>query len=124
MIDDFLEPFPLPPKADAMRRAIARSHNRRVVLILFPIIPFVIIGAVFVKSNNLQTAASVIFGILTLLIFIAGFMSVSRLDMKQSVKLGFVCPQCGKGLYCGSLPRLWIRGECPHCKQFIIEKLD
>jgi hypothetical protein len=118
------EPFTLPPKSDSRRRAIARSHNRRVVLILAPVILFVIIGVIFAKSNNLQILIIGVFGILAVLVFIVGFKYVCRLDMKQSVELGFVCPQCGAGLYCGSLPRLWIRGECPHCKQFIIEKLD
>jgi hypothetical protein len=116
-------PFTLPPKFDSLRRAITRSHNRRVVIILWPMILFVIIGVVFAKSNNLQIPMTVVFGILILLVLITGFKFVSQLDMKQSVKLGFVCPQCGKGLYCATGDRLWIRGECPHCKQFIIEKL-
>jgi hypothetical protein len=107
-----------------MRRAIARSHNRRVVLIFGPIVLFVIIGVIFAKSNNLQTPIIGVFGILTFLVFVVAFKCVNGLNMKQSVKLGFVCPQCGAGLYCARLPRLWIRGECPHCKQFIIEKLD
>jgi hypothetical protein len=118
------EPFTLPPKSDSMRLAIARSHNRRVVMILGPIVLFVIIGAIFSKSNNLQISMIEVFGILAVLVFVVGFMYVSRLDMRQSVKLGFVCPQCRAGLYCATVNRLWIRGECPHCKQFIIEKLD
>jgi hypothetical protein len=120
------ESFDLPPKSDVMRRTIARSHNRRVVLILWPLALCVILVAASVKLYNLQMPITIIgaFGILIFLLLITSLIYVSRLDMRQSVKLGFVCPQCGAGLYCATLPRLWIRGECPHCKQFIIEKLD
>lgn len=119
------EYFTLPPKSDAMRRSIARSHNRRVVFIMGPVALLGILGIVFAKMSNINSLPIiVVFGVLCFLVMVVCMMYVSRLDMRQSIKLGFVCPQCGAGLYCAHVDRLWIRGECPHCKQFIIEKLD
>jgi hypothetical protein len=115
--------FALPPKFDSMRYAIARSHNRRVVVLLAIIIPFLVIGTIFTKSNGPAWLLGAIW-ILTLLAYIFGFYYLNRLDKEQSVKLGLVCPLCGAGLYCVTLDRLFIRGECPHCGQFIIEKLN
>jgi hypothetical protein len=98
-------------------------HRYSCVVMLYMMIPIVILGVVFARtSNNLPMIA--VFGVLAFLVLVVGIMYVSRLDMQQSVKLGFVCPQCRAGLYCATGNRLWIRGECPHCKQFIIEKLD
>ena len=114
--------FTLPPKFDSLRRIIARSHNRRVAGLFVIMIPFFVIGVVFAKSN----VSSWFFGgfcILTILVYIFGFIHLSRLDKQQSVALGFICPLCGGGLYCATLDRLWIRGECPNCKQSIIEGL-
>jgi|GEM_PF-2450754 len=53
-----------------------------------------------------------------------GIVYVIRLSKKQSVALGFVCPLCGGALYDGASNRLERRGECPCCKQFIIENLN
>jgi len=114
-------PFTLPPIFDSSRRILVRGHNRRVMIWFALMIPLLVIGAVFAKSS----VPSWLFGgfvILTPLVCIFGMVYVNRLDKQQSVTLGFVCPLCGEGLYCATLDRLWIRGECPHCKQSIIGK--
>ena len=61
--------------------------------------------------------------ILGFVAFILGLVFVNTRDKHESVTLGFVCPLCGAGLYCATLNRFWIRGECPHCKQPIFEEL-
>jgi hypothetical protein len=114
-------PFTLPVKFDTLRHILVRSHNRRVMIWFALMIPFLVIGVMFAKSS----LPSWLFGgfvILTLLVVVFGMVYVNRLDKQQSVTLGFICPLCGTGLYCATLDRLWIRGECPHCKQSIIEK--
>jgi hypothetical protein len=115
-------PLPLPPKSEALRRTIARSHNLRLFVHLLVMIPF-LAGLIFAR-NHAPTWLFVGIAILTFLVFIYGHIYLNRLDIRQSVAIGFVCPLCGAGLYCGNVTRLWDRGECPHCKQTIVDKLQ
>ncbi len=115
-------PFTLPPKSDALRRTIARSHNRRIAVWFAIMVPFLAAG-VFATKSNISSWLLTGTCILTLLVFTLGAVYWNRRDKQQAVKLGFVCPLCGEGLYCLHLDRLWIRGECPHCKRAIIEKI-
>jgi hypothetical protein len=55
---------------------------------------------------------------------LGGVMLVSRWAKKQSVAIGFVCPLCGESLYEPPHTRLLSRGECPKCKQPVIEALN
>jgi uncharacterized membrane protein YdjX (TVP38/TMEM64 family) len=115
--------FTLPPKFDSLQRIVAHSHKRRIMIWLAIMIPFLVIGVVFSKSN-VPSWLFFGFAILTVFVGIFGMIYVSRLDKQQSVTLGFVCPLCGGGLYCWTNGRLWVRGECPHCKHSIIKRLS
>ncbi|HEY2342539.1 MAG TPA: hypothetical protein VGH90_05905 [Chthoniobacteraceae bacterium] len=55
---------------------------------------------------------------------IFGVLYVIRLSKRQSIDLGFTCPRCGGPLYDGRSNRLGFRGECPRCKQFVIEQFE
>jgi purine-cytosine permease-like protein len=115
--------FPLPAKSDSLRRTIERSHNRRVIILLAIMLPFWFVGAVFAKSSIPSWWIVGVFWGLAILVYIFGFIYLNRLSKQHSVTLGFVCPLCGAGLYSATVARLWIRGECPHCKQAIIEMI-
>ncbi len=54
---------------------------------------------------------------------IAGIVLVARLDKRLSVALGFICPICHGALYDGRSNRLAFRGECPCCREFVVDRL-
>jgi len=113
-------PATLPLEYDHKLRTIARSHNRYLVWI---------VGAWFILTvaglKISQSQRTLGFGILggSLVVPLGGVMMVSRWAKKQSVAIGLVCPLCGGSLYVPPHTRLLTRGECPQCKQSVIEAL-
>jgi len=113
--------FSLPPKLEAVRHTLARSHNRRVMLLLLLLTAFLLEGMRVSRHYHVGFFAVCVGGVLMVIL---GIIYIVRLSKNQSVALGFVCPLCGGALYDGASNRLGFRGECPRCKQFIIEKLN
>lgn len=115
-----LDNFNLPPNVKAMRRTLARSHNRRVLLLLAAIVILFISLPALKLAKPYRPAAIIglcLFGVI-------GIVYVIRLSKKHSIALGFVCPLCGGALYDGGDNRLGSQGVCPCCKLFIINKLN
>jgi hypothetical protein len=115
-------PHKFPAKFDSVRRILRRSHQRRVLVLGAFMIPF-LAGIVTLGKLAIPLWLVLIPAILGFAVFILGLVFVNSLDRKESVTLGFVCPLCGAGLYCATLNRFWIHGECPHCKQPIFVEL-
>jgi hypothetical protein len=115
--------FTLPPPMSEKRRILARSHNNRVMILLVLILGY-IFTAVALTVVGLSPRAMLHFVLLIGCVFgVAGIVYLIRLSKRQSVALGFVCPLCGGPLYDGRDNRLGHRGECPCCKQFIMDRL-
>jgi hypothetical protein len=114
--------FILPPKLAAVRKTLARSHNRRVMLLLLALMVFVF--PAFLLAQRHRDRDLVILAVGAGLFEILGMVYVARLAKRQSIALGFVCPLCGGSLYDGRDNRLGFRGECPRCKQSIIDRLN
>ncbi len=116
--------FTIPPKLDALRRQVVRSHNRRVMLLLLGVAAIIaMVVAVEIPAQSNQTEMLIIGGVAALAEII-GIIVIIRLSKKQSIALGYACPLCGGALYDGRSNRLGNRGECPCCKKFILEKLN
>jgi hypothetical protein len=110
--------FTLPPQISEKRRLLARSHNNRVMALLMLMFGCIFAGLyIFPRSTALCWLLPVCIG------EVAGIIYVIWLSKRQSIALGFVCPLCGGALYDGRNNRLGYRGECPCCKQFIIDRL-
>lgn len=60
---------------------------------------------------------------LSFVMILTGTAFMARQTRLQSEALGFVCPLCGKSLYEPRHGRLSSSGECPHCKQPILDHL-
>jgi len=117
-------PFTLPKRFNVSRRILVRSHQHRVVIWFAIMIPFLVVGVVF---DKLHVSLLLFWGfvILTLLVGVFGMAYVIRLDKRQCVALGLGCPLCGGALLNrNGFNWLLIRGECPCCKQSIIDKLS
>jgi hypothetical protein len=112
--------YTLPPKLAEIRRTLACSHNRRVLFLIVIYFVFVLAGALAARPHS---AGNWVLAVGTILA-VMGIIYVIRLGKKQSIALGFVCPLCGGALYDFGSNRLGRRGECPCCKQFIIERLN
>ena len=105
-----------PSKFDSARRILRGSHQRRVLVLGAFMVPYLIV-TIALYELTVPVWLMLISGIWGFAVFIGGFFLVNILNIRESVTLGFVCPLCGAGLYCASLNRFWIRGECPHCKK-------
>jgi len=114
--------FTLPPKLAAVRKTLARNHNRRVILLLLAMMAYIV--SILQLDQLHHDAMLVILMAGTALIGIPGIIYVIRSSKRQSIALGFVCPLCGGSLYDGKSNRLGFKGECPCCKQFVIERLN
>lgn len=110
--------YSLPPALKELRRKLARSHNIRIMVLLG-----LCYGIIF-SALRFHPSQSVLLAIVFIALGIIGVIYVIRLSKRQSVELGFVCPRCGGSLYDGRSNRLGTRGECPCCKQFIIDQLN
>jgi len=113
--------FMLRPKYRALRQVAKRSHNRRVMVLFAVMIPFLVIGVVFAARVPSWFNGCVM--ILEVVACIFGIILVNRFDKQQSVRLGYICPLCGAGLFSAGEGRLWVLGQCQHCKQSITEIL-
>jgi hypothetical protein len=113
--------YTLPPKLAEIRRTLARSHNRRVLFLMVIIFVF-ILAAVIVARRHHAGVQALLLG--TIPIEVTALIYIIRIAKKQSIALGFVCPLCGGALYDFGDNRLGRKGECPCCKQFIIDKLN
>jgi hypothetical protein len=76
------------------------------------------------RSPDQRRVQILVLLVIAVLLEIPAFVYVCRLSEQQSIALGFVCPLCGGALYDGRDNRLGYRGECPCCKQSIIERLS
>lgn len=113
----------LPPELQVRQKLLARGHNRRVMFLAAAFF-----GTIFIALIIFQRDASV-----AIIVFITGFVFlgyiglvlIPRADIRQCMKVGFVCPFCGEALYYQSsivwkYSSLITRGECPHCgKSFV-----
>ena len=110
----------LPPQLKELRRKLARSHNKRVMLLAG-----LLFASIFI-ALRLTLSQTALFSLLATAAIaeIIGVICVIRLSKRQSIASGFSCPRCGGSLYDGRSNRLGIRGECPCCKQFIIDQLN
>ena len=102
-----------------LRRTLARSHNHRVGILLVPFLVYIFGTIALVQSRGVRDVVLLVGCVFA----VAGLFYVINLSKRQSVALGFVCPLCSGPLYDGGDNRLIRRGECPCCKQFIIDKL-
>ena len=100
-----------------MRRTLASNHNRRVAVLLLLLFVILFTGLRLIHSPR------IVFGI-AFAFEIPGIIYVVRLGRRQSVALGYSCPRCGATLYDGASNRLAKSGECPSCKQFIMDDLN
>lgn len=114
----------IPQKFDVLRRELARSHNRRVMLLVLGISAIIMVAVLPLARSQGTEIQLVLALVVAALTGIFGIISIIRLSKQQSVALGYVCPLCGGALYDGRSNRLGFRGECPRCKKFIIEKLS
>jgi len=113
--------FVLPPRLKTVRHTLAYSHNRRIILVMLVSYTAAYGGLLIAKYYHCSPWLALVG---------AGFIGIPgafyalRLSKTQSIALGFICPLCNGALYDGRDNRLGSRGECPCCKQFIIERLN
>jgi hypothetical protein len=110
----------LPPEYDHKLRTIARAHNRYLVWIVGVWFILTVVGLKI--SQTQQTLGFSILGG-SLVVPLGGVWLISQWAKKKSVVMGLVCPLCGASLYEPPHTRLLSRGECPKCKQPVIEAL-
>jgi hypothetical protein len=110
----------IPESANAVRRVVAKRHNLHVIVLLLVVASTLLLGVFAFRSNPL---AGYVILCAAVAVEIAGIVLVVHLDKRLSVALGFVCPVCRGPLYDGRSNRLQFRGECPCCRQFIVDKL-
>ena len=112
--------YSLPPRLKELRRVLARSHNNRVMLLAA-----LLFGSLFVVLRcNLSLWILLSLLATAIVAEVLGVIYVIRLSRRQSIALGFSCPRCGGSLYDGRSNRLQSRGECPCCKQYVIDQLN
>jgi len=112
--------YSLPPQLKELRRKLARSHNNRVLLLAG------LLCGIILASLHFPLSLTVLLSFLAVAVVveILGIIYVIRLSKRQSIALGFSCPRCRGPLYDGRSNRLGDRGECPCCKQFVIDQLQ
>jgi 4-amino-4-deoxy-L-arabinose transferase-like glycosyltransferase len=112
--------YAIPEASSALRRTVAKRHNFYVMILLLVVGAILILGVLALRRSPLVGYA--VLGV-AIAVEIAGTVLMMRLDKRLSVALGFICPICHGALYDGRSNRLASRGECPCCRQFVVERL-
>jgi hypothetical protein len=102
-----------------MRLAIARTHNRLVLVLLGSL--FVVVAlSVTAFPRPWRGAAMVFFGVTILVVELWLLYRIFQYDKVLCRRYGFVCPHCQAPLY---EPRGFINvtGLCPKCRRSVLE---
>ena len=111
----------VPVYFDEMRLRVARSHNLRVLAIL-PLLGLPLVISILLHLHGPLVSALTLVGMAVTLI--AGMLIITRLDNRQCIHIGFICPICDGPLYDGRSNALSNKGSCPCCKKLILSKLN
>ncbi len=113
----------LPEALEQRRIAVAKSHNRAVLLLLVSVLSVLaLLGLILpraVSRGQIPWSLGVLAIPIVLLEFYAARRIVQR-DDQHAEQLGFLCPHCGRSLY-EARSLLHLTGQCPKCGESIVK---